>query len=172
LKALDKLKINNKKMVTLEDYKIDKDQADYLLTIKCRTYEDSELTPQPQHRFKDVELVMYVIKDVYSIEDEEWYKLVGEYVKENVPNFTSYSIKLKEIKKVEEREELTFIVSIPEQDKANEWIEEQREINKHKGVTSGERFGYQFIPTGLGVCVAVVDLLTGKSKDVTDPLNW
>lgn len=152
-------------MVTLEDYKIDKDQADYLLTIKCRAYEGDGV-------FKDVELVMYVIKDVYSIEDDEWYELVGEYVKENVPNFTSYSIKLKEIKKIEEREELTFTVSIPEQDKANEWIDGQRETHKHKGVTSGERFGYQFIPTGLGVCVVVVDLLTGKSKDVTDPLNW
>ena len=159
-------------MVTLEDYKIRMDQADYLLTIKCRVYEDSDLTPQPQHRFKNVELVIYVIKDVYSIGDEEWGKLVRDYVKENVPNFTSYSIKLKEIKKAEEEEVLTFTVSIPEQDKANEWIDEQRETHKHKGVTSGERFGYQFIPTGLGVCVVVVDLLTGKSKDVTDPLNW
>lgn len=148
-------------MVTLEDYKIDKDQADYLLTIKCRAYEGNNV-------YKDVELVMYVIKDVYSIEDEEWYELVGEYVKENVPNFTSISIKLKEIEKVEEREALTFTVEISEQDKANEWIDEQRETHKHKGVTSGERFGYQFIPTGLGVCVTVVDLLTGKSKDVTD----
>lgn len=156
-------------MVTLEDYKVEKDKADYLLTIKCRAYEDSDLTPQPQHRFKDVELVMYVIKDVYSIGDEEWGELVGEYVKENVPNFTSLSIKMEEIEK---KEELTFTVSIPEQDKANEWIDEQRETHKHKGVTSGERFGYQFIPTGLGVCVVVVDLLTGKSKDVTDPLNW
>tara|TARA_B110000444_G_scaffold175604_1_gene164279 strand:- start:102 stop:560 length:459 start_codon:yes stop_codon:yes gene_type:complete len=148
-------------MVTLEDYKIDKDQADYLLTIKCRAYEGHNV-------YKDVELVMYVIKDVYSIEDEEWYELVGEYVKENVPNFTSISIKLKEIEKVEEREALTFTVEISEQDKANEWIDEQRETHKHKGVTSGERFGYQFIPTGLGVCVAVVDLLTGNNKDVTD----
>ena len=148
-------------MVTLEDYKIDKDQADYLLTIKCRAYEGHNV-------YKDVELVMYVIKDVYSIEDEEWYELVGEYVKENVPNFTSISIKLKEIEKVEEREALTFTVEIAEQDKANEWIDEQRETHKHKGVTSGERFGYQFIPTGLGVCVAVVDLLTGNNKDVTD----
>ena len=157
-------------MVTLEDYKIDKDQADYLLTIKCRAYEGNN--GNNLNVYKHVELVIYVIKDVYSIEDEEWYELVGEYVKENVPNFTSYSIKLKEIKKVEEREALTFTVEISEQDKANEWIDEQRETHKHKGVTSGERFGYQFIPTGLGVCVAVVDLLTGKSKDVTDPLNW
>tara|TARA_R100000951_G_scaffold58390_1_gene49047 strand:+ start:60 stop:473 length:414 start_codon:yes stop_codon:yes gene_type:complete len=79
-------------MIKLEDYKIDKDQADYLLTIKCRAYEGDNV-------FKDVELVMYVIKDVYSIEDEEWYKLVGDYVKENVPKITSYSIKLKEIDK-------------------------------------------------------------------------
>ena len=159
-------------MVTLEDYQISEDKADYLLTIECRVYEDSDLTPQPQHRFKNVELVIYVIKDVFSIEDGEWDKLVEDYVKENVPNFTSYSIKLEEIKKVEEEEVLTFTVSIPEQEKAHKWIDEQRETHKHKGVTSGERFGYQFIPTGLGVCVAVVDLLTGKSKDVTDPLNW
>lgn len=86
-------------MITLEDYKIEKDKADYLLTIKCRVYEDSELTPQPQHRFKDVELVIYVVKDVYSIEDKEWDKLVFDYVRENVPNFTSYSIKLEEIDK-------------------------------------------------------------------------
>ena len=86
-------------MITLEDYKIEKDKADYLLTIKCRVYEDSELTPQPQHRFKDVELVIYVVKDVYSIEDKEWDKLVFDYVRENAPNFTSYSIKLEEIDK-------------------------------------------------------------------------
>ena len=154
-------------MVTLEDYKIDKDWADYLLTIKCRAYEGNN--GNNLNVYKDVELVMYVIKDVYSIDDEKWYELVGEYLKENVPNFTSYSIKMEEIGK---KEELTFTVSIPEQGKANEWIDEQRETHKHKGVTSGERFGYQFIPTGLGVCVVVVDLLTGKSKDVTDPLNW
>jgi len=152
-------------MSKLEDYKIDKDQADYLLIIECRVCEWNNV-------YKDVELVMYVIKDVYSIEDDEWDELVGEYVKENVPNFTSFSIQFSELKKVEEREALTFTVSILEQDKANKWIDEQRETHKHKGVTSGERFGYQFIPTGLGVCVAVVDLLTGKSKDVTDPLNW
>ena len=110
-------------MVTLEDYKIDKDKADYLLTIKCRVYEDSELTPQPQHRFKNVELVIYV-EGVYSIEDKEWDKLVAYYVKENVPNFTSYSIELEEIKKVEEEEALTFTVGISEQDKANKWIDE------------------------------------------------
>ena len=148
-------------MIKLEDYKIDKDQADYLLTIKCRAYEGDNV-------FKDVELVMYVIKDVYSIEDDEWYKLVEDYVKENVPNFTSYSIQFSELKKVEEREALTFAVSILEQDKANKWIDEQIETHKHKGVTSGERFGYQFIPTGLGVSVAIVDLLTGKSKDITN----
>ena len=155
-------------MVTLEDYQISKDKADYLLTIECRVYEDSDLTPQPQHRFKNVELVIYVIKDVFSIEDGEWDKLVEDYVKENVPNFTSFSIQFSELKKVEEREALTFTVSILEQDKANKWIDEQIEINKHKGVTLGERFGYQFMPTGLGVCVAIVDHLTGNSKDVTD----
>jgi len=162
-------------MVTLEDYKIRMDQADYLLTIKCRVYEPSMpgmLGSYMDGEFKDVDLVIYVTKDVYSIDNKEWDKLVFDYVEENVPNFTSYSIKLKEITKIELRETLTFTVSIPEQDKANEWIDEQRETHKHKGVTSGERFGYQFIPTGLGVCVVVVDLLTGKSKDVTDPLNW
>lgn len=157
-------------MVTLEDYKIRMDQADYLLTIKCRVFEGNN--GNNLNVYKNVELVIYVIKDVFSIEDGEWDKLVEDYVKENVPNFTSYSIKLKEIKKVEEEEVLTFTVEISEQNKANKWIDEQRETHKHKGVTSGERFGYQFIPTGLGVCVAVVDLLTGKSKDVTDPLNW
>lgn len=155
-------------MVTLEDYKIDKDKADYLLTIKCRVY--SSLLSND--RFKYITLDIYVIKDVYSIEDEEWDRLVDDYVRENVSNFTSYSIQMKEIENEEEIEELTFTVSIPEQEKAHKWIDEQRETHKHKGVTSGERFGYQFIPTGLGVCVAIVDLLTGKSKDVTDPLNW
>ena len=155
-------------MVTLEDYKIEKDKADYLLTIKCRVY--SSLLSND--RFKYITLDIYVIKDVYSIEDEEWDILVDDYVRENVSNFTSYSIQMKEIENEEEIEELTFTVSIPEQEKAHKWIDEQRETHKHKGVTSGERFGYQFIPTGLGVCVAVVDLLTGKSKDVTDPLNW
>lgn len=155
-------------MVTLEDYKIDKDKADYLLTIKCRVY--SSLLSND--RFKYITLDIYVIKDVYSIEDEEWDILVDDYVRENVSNFTSYSIQMKEIENEGEIEELTFTVSIPEQEKAHKWIDEQRETHKHKGVTSGERFGYQFIPTGLGVCVAIVDLLTGKSKDVTDPLNW
>ena len=155
-------------MVTLEDYKIEKDKADYLLTIKCRVY--SSLLSND--RFKYITLDIYVIKDVYSIEDEEWDRLVDDYVRENVSNFTSYSIQMKEIENEEEIEELTFTVSIPEQEKAHKWIDEQRETHKHKGVTSGERFGYQFIPTGLGVCVAIVDLLTGKSKDVTDPLNW
>ena len=150
-------------MVTLEDYQIPEDKADYLLTIECRVYEDGE--------FKDINKNIYV-EGVYSIGDKEWDELVEYYVKENIPNSTSYSIKLEEIEKEEEEEVLTFTVEISEQNKANKWIDEQRETHKHKGVTSGERFGYQFIPTGLGVCVAVVDLLTGKSKDVTDPFNW
>ncbi len=155
-------------MVTLEDYEIRMDQADYLLTIKCRVYEPSI----SDDRFKYITLDIYVIKDVYSIEDKEWDRLVDDYVRENVSNFTSYSIQMKEIENEGEMEALTFTVEISEQEKANKWIDEQRETHKHKGVTSGERFGYQFIPTGLGVCVAIVDLLTGKSKDVTDPLNW
>ena len=155
-------------MVTLEDYKVEKDKADYLLTIKCRVY----ILSKSEDIFKYIILDIYVIKDVYSIEDKEWDRLVDDYVRENVSNFTSYSIQMKEIENEGEMEELIFTVSIPEQEKAHKWIDEQRETHKHKGVTSGERFGYQFIPTGLGVCVAIVDLLTGKSKDVTDPLNW
>jgi hypothetical protein len=148
-------------MVKLEDYKVEKDKADYLLIIECRAFEGNNV-------FKDVELAIYVIKDVYSIDDEEWDKLVRDYVRKNVPNFTSYAIILRENKKVEEREILTFTVEISEQDKAHKWIDEQVETHKHKGVTSGERFGYQFTPTGLGVCVTVVDHLTGKNKDITD----
>ena len=83
---------------TLEDYKIDEDQADYLVTIKCRAHEGNNV-------YTDVELKIYVSKDVYSIEDEDWYKLVGDYVKENVPDFTSYIGELKETEKKEELKE-------------------------------------------------------------------
>ena len=51
-------------MVTLEDYKIRMDQADYLLTIKCRVYEPSMpgmLESYMDGEFKDVDLVIYVI---------------------------------------------------------------------------------------------------------------
>ena len=152
------------KELKLEDYKVEYDQADYLLTIEGRVYIETE--------FYSFTNQMSVSSKIYGLEDKPFNKIIDDYVKKYNPNVTSYSIKLKEIEKIEERKELTFTVSIPEQDKANTWIDEQRETHKHKGVTSGERFGYQFIPTGLGVCVAVVDLLTGKSKDVTDPLNW
>tara|TARA_Y100000389_G_scaffold23826_1_gene20521 strand:- start:14852 stop:15307 length:456 start_codon:yes stop_codon:yes gene_type:complete len=146
----------------LEDYKVEKDKADYLLIIEGRTYLGNNV-------YNDVTLNIPVSVSVYELNDEVFNKIIDDYVRKNITNYTSYSIKMEEIEK---KEELTFVVSISEQDKANEWIDEQRETHKHKGVTSGERFGYQFIPTGLGVCVAVVDILTGKSKDVTDTLNW
>lgn len=146
----------------LEDYKVEKDQADYLLIIEGRTYLGNNV-------YNDVTLDIPVSGSVYKLNDEVFNKIIDDYVRKNITNYTSYSIKMEEIEK---KEEITFVVSISEQDKANEWIDEQRETHKHKGVTSGERFGYQFIPTGLGVCVAVVDILTGKSKDVTDTLNW
>ena len=146
----------------LEDYKVEKDKADYLLIIESRVYLGNNV-------YNDVTLDIPVSGSVYKLNDEVFNKIIDDYVRKNITNYTSYSIKMEEIEK---KEEITFVVSISEQDKANEWIDEQRETHKHKGVTSGERFGYQFIPTGLGVCVAVVDILTGKSKDVTDTLNW
>lgn len=146
----------------LEDYKVEKDKADYLLIIEGRVYEGNNV-------YKDVTLDIPVSVLVYELNDEAFNKMVEDYVRKNITNYTSYSTQMVEIEK---KEELTFVVSISEQDKANEWIDEQVETHKHKGVTSGERFGYQFIPTGLGVCVSVIDLLTGKSKDVTDYLNF
>lgn len=146
----------------LEDYKVEKDQADYLLIIEGRTYLGNNV-------YNDVTLDIPVSGSVYKLNDEVFNKIIDDYVIKNITNYTSYSIKMEEIEK---KEEITFVVSISEQDKANEWIDEQRETHKHKGVTSGERFGYQFIPTGLGVCVSVIDILTGKSKDVTDYSNF
>jgi len=146
----------------LEDYKVEKDKADYLLIIEGRTYLGNNV-------YKDVTLDIPISVLVYELNDEAFNKMVEDYVRKNITNYTSYSTQMVEIEK---KEELTFVVSISEQDKANEWIDEQVETHKHKGVTSGERFGYQFIPTGLGVCVSVIDLLTGKSKDVTDYLNF
>lgn len=146
----------------LEDYKVEKDKADYLLIIEGRVYEGNNV-------YKDVTLDIPVSVLVYELNDEAFNKIIEDYVRKNITNYTSYSTQMVEIEK---KEELTFVVSISEQDKANEWIDEQVETHKHKGVTSGERFGYQFIPTGLGVCVSVIDLLTGKSKDVTDYLNF
>ena len=146
----------------LEDYKVEKDKADYLLIIEGRVYEGNNV-------YKDVTLDIPVSVLVYELNDEAFNKIIEDYVRKNITNYTSYSTQMVEIEK---KEEITFVVSISEQDKANEWIDEQVETHKHKGVTSGERFGYQFIPTGLGVCVSVIDLLTGKSKDVTDYLNF
>ena len=146
----------------LEDYKVEKDKADYLLIIEGRTYLGNNV-------YKDVTLDIPVSVLVYELNDEVFNKMVEDYVRKNITNYTSYSTQMVE---VEKKEEITFVVSISEQDKANEWIDEQVETHKHKGVTSGERFGYQFIPTGLGVCVSVIDLLTGESKDVTDYSNF
>ena len=146
----------------LEDYKVEKDKADYLLIIEGRTYLGNNV-------YKDVTLDIPVSVLVYELNDEAFNKMVEDYVRKNITNYTSYSTQMVE---VEKKEEITFVVSISEQDKANEWIDEQVETHKHKGVTSGERFGYQFIPTGLGVCVSVIDLLTGESKDVTDYSNF
>tara|TARA_B100001175_G_C19437402_1_gene604325 strand:- start:724 stop:1179 length:456 start_codon:yes stop_codon:yes gene_type:complete len=146
----------------LEDYKVEKDKADYLLIIEGRTYLGNNV-------YKDVTLDMPVSVLIYELNDEVFNKMVEDYVRKNITNYTSYSTQMVEIEK---KEELTFVVETSEQDKANEWIDEQVEKHKHKGVTSGERFGYQFIPTGLGVCVSVIDLLTGESKDVTDYSNF
>lgn len=146
----------------LEDYKVEKDKADYLLIIEGRVYLGNNV-------YKDVTLDIPVSVLVYELNDEAFNKMVEDYVRKNITNYTSYSTQMVE---VEKKEEITFVVSISEQDKANEWIDEQVEKHKHKGVTSGERFGYQFIPTGLGVCVSVIDLLTGESKDVTDYSNF
>ena len=146
----------------LEDYKVEKDKADYLLIIESRVYLGNNV-------YNDVTLDIPVSGSVYELNDEVFNKIVDGYIIKNITNYTSYSIKMEEIEK---KEELTFVVSISEQDKANEWIDEQVKAHKHKGVTSGERFGYQFIPTGLGVCVSVIDILTGKSKDVTDYSNF
>ena len=146
----------------LEDYKVEKDKADYLLIIEGRTYLGNNV-------YNDVTLDIPISESVYKLNDEDFNKIIEDYVRKNITNYTSYSTQMVE---VEKKEEITFVVSISEQDKANEWIDEQVETHKHKGVTSGERFGYQFIPTGLGVCVSVIDLLTGKSKDVTDYLNF
>ena len=146
----------------LEDYKVEKDKADYLLIIEGRTYLGNNV-------YKDVTLDMPVSVLIYELNDEVFNKMVEDYVRKNITNYTSYSTQMVEIEK---KEELTFVVETSEQDKANEWIDEQVEKHKHKGVTSGERFGYQFIPTGLGVCVSVVDILTGESKDVTDYSNF
>jgi hypothetical protein len=146
----------------LEDYKVEKDKADYLLIIEGRTYLGNNV-------YKDVTLDMSVSRSVYELNDEVFNKMVEDYVRKNLWNYTSYSTQMVEIEK---KEELTFVVETSEQDKANEWIDEQVEKHKHKGVTSGERFGYQFIPTGLGVCVSVIDILTGESKDVTDYSNF
>ena len=151
--------MNNPK---LEDYKVEKDKADYLLIIEGRTYLGNNV-------YNDVTLDIPISESIYKLNDEDFNKIIEDYVRKNITNYTSYSTQIVE---VEKKEEITFVVSISEQDKANEWIDEQVETHKHKGVTSGERFGYQFIPTGLGVCVSVIDLLTGKSKDVTDPFNW
>jgi hypothetical protein len=151
--------MNNPK---LEDYKVEKDKADYLLIIEGRTYLGNNV-------YNDVTLDIPISESVYKLNDEDFNKIIEDYVRKNITNYTSYSTQIVE---VEKKEEITFVVSISEQDKANEWIDEQVETHKHKGVTSGERFGYQFIPTGLGVCVSVIDLLTGKSKDVTDYLNF
>jgi hypothetical protein len=151
--------MNNPK---LEDYKVEKDKADYLLIIEGRTYLGNNV-------YNDVTLDIPISESIYKLNDEDFNKIIEDYVRKNITNYTSYSTQIVE---VEKKEEITFVVSISEQDKANEWIDEQVETHKHKGVTSGERFGYQFIPTGLGVCVSVIDLLTGKSKDVTDYLNF
>jgi hypothetical protein len=151
--------MNNPK---LEDYKVEKDKADYLLIIEGRTYLGNNV-------YNDVTLDIPISESVYKLNDEDLNKIIEDYVRKNITNYTSYSTQMVE---VEKKEEITFVVSISEQDKANEWIDEQVETHKHKGVTSGERFGYQFIPTGLGVCVSVIDLLTGKSKDVTDYSNF
>lgn len=146
----------------LEDYKVEKDKADYLLIIEGRVYLGNNV-------YKDVTLDMPVSGSIYELNDGVFNKMVEDYVRKNITNYTSYSTQMVEIEK---KEELTFVVETSEQDKANEWIDEQVEKHKHKGVTSGERFGYQFIPTGLGVCVSVIDLLTGESKDVTDYSNF
>ena len=146
----------------LEDYKVEKDKADYLLIIEGRVYLGNNV-------YKDVTLDIPISSSVYELNDEVFNKMVEDYVRKNITNYTSYSTQMVEIEK---KEELTFVVETSEQDKANEWIDEQVEKHKHKGVTSGERFGYQFIPTGLGVCVSVIDLLTGESKDVTDYSNF
>jgi len=90
-------------MSKLEDYRIEKDQAYYLVTIECRAYVGNNV-------YNDVTLDIYVTKDIHSIDYEKWDKLFDDYVRKNVPNFASYSIKLKEINK-SKKDELKQILN-------------------------------------------------------------
>jgi|TARA_B110000483_G_scaffold213871_1_gene263317 hypothetical protein len=76
----------------LEDYKVEKDKADYLLIIEGRTYLGNNV-------YKDVTLDMSVSRSVYELNDEVFNKMVEDYVRKNLWNYTSYSTQMVEIEK-------------------------------------------------------------------------
>ena len=76
----------------LEDYKVEKDQADYLLIIEGRTYLGNNV-------YNDVTLDIPVSGSVYKLNDEVFNKIIDDYVIKNITNYTSYSIKIEEIEK-------------------------------------------------------------------------
>ena len=71
-----------------------------------------------------------------------------------------------------EEKTLTFTVDAKELKKAEEWMKKQKE--KHGSIvgTIGDRFSYEFIPTGLGVMVYCNDGLSNESECLSDIANW
>ena len=66
--------MNNPK---LEDYKVEKDKADYLLIIEGRTYLGNNV-------YNDVTLDIPISESIYKLNDEDFNKIIEDYVRKNI----------------------------------------------------------------------------------------
>ncbi len=66
---------------------------------------------------------------------------------------------------------MKFVLEDKELENAMSWMSEQMARKPGCG-SDGSRFSYEFTPTGLGMCVAIIDGLTKERKNVTDVSNW
>lgn len=69
-------------------------------------------------------------------------------------------------------EKITFELDVEEVKRAKTWIAAQKQKHGSNTGTMGDRFGYQFIPTGLGVIKYCLDLGTGEKECLSDLTNW
>ncbi len=66
---------------------------------------------------------------------------------------------------------MRFVLEDKELKNAMTWMSEQV-ARKPGHASDGGRFSYEFTPTGLGMCVVIIDGLTKERKNVTDFSNW
>ncbi len=69
------------------------------------------------------------------------------------------------------RNRLVFFLQGKELADAHEFIKQQWLKSTVTGCDGG-RFSYEFTPTGLGMCVVIIDNVTKERKNITNSSEW